>query len=437
LEPDDPLSAIFAEIIIQPLSPVIVIGLLVILILLISSALISGSEIAFFSMSPREIETIKKKQSKKNGNILLLLEKPEKLLATILISNNFVNVGIVMLTSYVMNSLFDFSQNELTGFIVQVIFITFLILLFGEIIPKVYASEAGIRFARMTAGGLLFAFKLFSPISNLLVSSTRLVNRRLKSKHNISIEELSHAYELTHTDIKEDKNILEGIVNFGFIEVKEILKPRVDVIAAEISYGYNKVRSLITEHGYSRIPVYEETFDKIKGILYVKDLLEYHTEADDFEWTKFIRPPYFVPENMKINGLLHEFQTKKMHMALVSDEYGGVAGIVTLEDVLEEIVGDINDETDRERSLYTIISKTEFLLDGKILINDLYKITGEEDVFEDLRGEADSVAGLILEIKGEIPKKDEIIRIKDYVFKITSADNRKIKQMQLKIDRKK
>ena len=436
MEPD-PLSILFyfTQIIVNAFTAGNILGTIGIVLLLISSALVSGSEVAFFSLRPVQLAELRAEQSKKSEVILQLLSKPEKLLATILIANNFINVGIVILSSYVLNDVFDFTQAPLMGFIIQVVVITFLLLLFGEIIPKVYAAEARVKFARFTAAPFAISSKLFSPISNILLMSTDFVNKRLKKTQNISVEDLSHALELTHSDITEDKNILEGIVHFGSIEVKEIMKPRVDVSAADVHFGYNKVRAIVTESGFSRIPVYKETFDNIKGILYVKDLLKYIDEADTFPWQDFVREPFFIPENMKINGLLAEFQTKKMHMALVTDEYGGVGGIVTLEDILEEIVGEITDESDKANSYYTRISENEFLFEGKTPLNDFYKIMNEkEDVFEDIRGDADSLAGLILEIKGEIPKKNDRIKILNYKFKIESADNRKIKQIHVSVE---
>ncbi len=436
LEPD-PLPSLFyfADIIVNPLTFGTVFGIIGIIVLLISSAIVSGSEVAFFSLRPAELEALKAKPSKQNKSVLQLLQKPEKLLATILIANNFINIGIVVLSAYVINSLFDFSDNQLVGFLIQVVSITFILLLFGEIIPKVYAAEAGVKFARFTAGAFVISSKIFSPISSLLIKSTAFVNKRMKKKQNISVEDLSHALALTDSDIKEDKKILKNIINFGSIEVKEIMRPRLDVVAAEASYKYNKIKAIVTESGYSRIPVYEENLDNIKGILYVKDLLAHLDKPDDFDWQKLIRPPFFIPENMKINGLLADFQLKKMHMALVTDEYGGVGGIVTLEDILEEIVGDISDESDRDQTLFNKISENEFIFDAKIQLNDFYKIIDEkEGIFDDIRGEADSLAGLILEIKGEIPKKNDIIKIKQYKFKVEAADNRKIKKIHLIIE---
>ncbi len=430
----EPFQIIFClNIIIKTLTPEFFIGLAGSIILLFSSALVSGSEVAYFSLSPEEKDKLKQDTSGKSELILKLLSNHEKLLATILIANNFINIGIVIISTYILNIAFDFTNSPILGFLIQIVIITFILLLFGEIIPKVYASEYSVSFAKFTAVPLNISMKLFSPVSNILINSTSLVNRRLKKKQNVSAEDLSDALELTKEDIDQDKDILERIVTFGSIDVKEIMKPRVDVIAADINFSFNKLKSLIIESGFSRIPVYEKNFDDIKGILLIKDLLKF-TDKEEFNWTKLIKPPFFVPETMKINDLLEEFREKKIHIAIVTDEYGGFSGIVTMEDVLEEIVGEISDETDEENKLYEKIDDKTYLFDGKIQLNDFYKVLEiNEDIFEDFRGEADSLAGLILEKKGEIPKKGDVINIENYTFTIESADNRKIKKIKLKI----
>lgn len=431
----EPFQTIYIlNIIIKSLSPAFYIGLAGSLILLFSSALVSGSEVAFFSLTPDQKQKLKKAGTKKSDTILNLLKNHEKLLATILIANNFINIGMVILTSYILNLAFDFSGSPVTGFIIQVVIITSVLLLFGEIIPKVYASEFSVSFAKFTVFPLALSMKIFSPVSKILISSTSIVNKRLKMKKIVSVEDLSDALELTENDIKQDKDILERIVTFGSIDVKEIMKPRVDVIAADINYSFNKLKSLIIESGYSRIPVYKENFDTIKGILLIKDLLE-NIEEENYPWHEVIKPPFFIPETMKINDLLEEFREKKIHMAIVTDEYGGSSGIVTMEDIIEEIVGEISDEKDEENLLYQKIDDKNYTFDGKIQLNDFYKIPDiKEDIFEDLRGEADSLAGLILEIKGEIPQKGDEINIGKYSFTIDAADNRKIKKIKLKIN---
>ncbi len=340
-----------------------------------------------------------------------------------------------MLSSYVMNSAINFANSPMWFiFLIQVVVITFLLLLFGEIIPKVYASEASLGFAKFTVYPMAFSMKLFKPVSNILIKSTSFVNNRLKLKQNISVEDLSDALELTEADIKQDKTILERIVTFGSIDVKEVMKPRVDVIAADIKYSFSKLKSLIIESGFSRIPIYEESHDNIKGVLLIKDLLK-SVDEEEYKWQKHIKAPLYVPETMKINDLLEEFRQKKMHMSIVTDEYGGFLGIATMEDIIEEIVGEIKDEKDDDEKYFQKIDDKNYIFEGKILLNDFYKVLEiKTDIFEQSRGESDSLAGLLLEIKGEIPKKNEVIEIDKYTFTIDSADNRKIKKIKLKIN---
>ncbi len=435
MDPEPLLNLINLSVVLNEITSTIYFGILGIVVLLFSSALVSGSEVAFFSLSPSNKNILKEADSKKSNYILNLLKKPQKLLATILIANNFINVGIVMLSAYVMNSAFDFSETPAWAtFLIQVVVITFLLLLFGEIIPKVYATEASLKFAYFTAIPLSISMKLFSPVSNILIKSTSFVNKRLKMKQNISVEDLSDALELTEADIKQDKTILERIVTFGSIDVKEVMKPRVDVVAADINFSFNKLKSLIIESGFSRIPIYEENHDNIKGVLLIKDLLA-NIDIENYEWQKHINSPLYVPETMKINDLLEDFRLKKMHMSIVTDEYGGFLGIATMEDIIEEIVGEISDEKDTEENLFKKIDKKNYIFDGKILLNDFYKVLEiKEDIFETMRGESDSLAGLILEKLGEIPKKGKLIKIGKYNFTIESSDNRKIKQIKLKIE---
>lgn len=404
--------------------------------LLVISGLISGSEVAFFSLGPKEKKLFEENQGKRNKMVLTLLEVPEKLLATILIANNTVNVAIVILSSYITGQILDFKDNPVVGFIIQVVFITFLLLLFGEIIPKVYATKYAARFAAFMAYPLSILEKVFRPLGSILISSTSVINRRFQKKQNLSMDDLSEALDIAENQIEEDKKILRGIVKFGNIEVKEIMKSRVDVVAFELETKFNKLKSILIESGYSRIPVFEDHFDQIKGILYIKDLLPYIGEGDDFSWQKLIREPYFVPETKKIDDLLDEFKNHRNHMAIVIDEYGGTSGIVTLEDILEEIVGEITDEMDDEDISYKEIGPDHFQFEGKTLLNDFYRIVNEEDDFFDKeKGDADTLAGLILEFKGEIPVKNDEVKIQNYLFKIKSVDTRRIKQIEVKIDR--
>ncbi|MDP2336504.1 MAG: gliding motility-associated protein GldE [Bacteroidota bacterium] len=430
------LTAIYWNIQFHPFTLGIAISLLVIMILLVFSALISGSEVAYFSLSPVEKQKIATGSTKRNSFILKNLEYPEQLLATILVTNNFVNVGIVILSSFTVESIVDFSNEPILGFIVQVIVISLIILLFGEIIPKVYSTHHALKFARFISIPMYYLTKFFKPLNSVLIYSTSFLNNRIRAynKH-ISVDELSQALELTsQTELKEENKILKGIVKFGNKNVVEIMRSRVDVISADINFSYSQIMNLITETGFSRIPVYSGTFDNIKGILYIKDLLPHVNKGASFRWQSIIRPPFYVPETKKIDDLLEDFQKNKVHMAIVVDEYGGTSGIVTLEDILEEIVGEITDEFDEEEKFYTKISENKYLFDGKTMLNDFYKVIGSEDtIFDEVKGEADTLAGLILELKGEIPVKNDIINCKNYVFSIEAVDNRRIKQIKVEI----
>jgi putative hemolysin len=430
------LTAIYWNIQFHPFTAGVAISLLIIAILLVFSALISGSEVAYFSLSPAEKHKISRTTSKKSSYIQKNLESPEQLLATILVANNFVNVGIVILSSFTVDSIVDFTNEPILGFIVQVVVISFVILLFGEIIPKVYSTHHAMKFARFIAIPLHYTIKVLKPVNSILIFSTSFLNSRIHAYNNhISVDELSQALELTsQTELKDDSEILKGIVKFGNKSVAEIMRSRVDVVSVDIDTSYSKIMTLITETGFSRIPVFSDSFDNIKGILYIKDLLPHVLKGAAFRWQSIIRPPFYVPETKKIDDLLEEFQKNKVHMAIVVDEYGGTSGIVTLEDVLEEIVGEITDEFDEEEKFYTKISENKYIFDGKTMLNDFYKIIGYEDtIFDDVKGEADTLAGLILELKGEIPVKNDTIICKNYVFTIEAVDNRRIKQIKVEI----
>ena len=421
------------------LDPGVIIVSLVILVLLVFSAAISGSEIAYFFLNPTQIEEIKASKSKTNKLILSLLEIPKRLLATILISNNFINVSIVILGAYVSNKLFDFSDFPIIGFIIEIVVMTGIILLFGEIMPKIYATQKPVTFARFMATPLRFLIKLFYPFSSLLVRSTSIIDKRFARKgQNITMDELSEAIDITADDKNSDEEIkiLKGIVKFTDIEVKEIMKSRMDVLALDAEIPFKEVINIVIESGYSRIPVYEETFDNIKGILYVKDLLPHLDAKDDLKWLDLLRPAFYVPENKKINDLLNEIQEKKIHLAIVVDEYGGTSGIVTLEDIIEEIVGEITDEFDApgDEIDYKKIEDNKYVFEGKTSINDFCKIIDiEDDVFDDVKGDSDSLAGLILETEGGLPKKNKIILIKNFTFKILTVDVRRIKKIEVSI----
>lgn len=415
----------------------VVLGLVVIVFLLVISALVSGSEVAFFSLLPTEIERLRDSSARSAKRVLLLLEQPDRLLATILVTNNFVNIGIVVISTFITDQVFDFGENKWLSLVVQVLVISFLILFFSEILPKVYANRYAVAFAKFISGGLKVAGKIFWPVSSFLIRSTQVVNNRLqKKKSNISIDELSDALELTEVSLTEEKGLLKGIVKFGNIDVNEIMQSRVDVIGIDKSTTFSALMNLVNESGYSRIPVYVDSFDNIEGVLYIKDLLPYLNMSEEFDWQTIIRAPYFVPESKKINDLLKEFQQKHIHMAIVVDEYGGTSGIVTLEDILEEIVGEITDESDVEVLPYKIIDDNHYEFDGKVFLNDFYKIAQvDDDVFDKVKGDADTLAGLILELRGEIPKAKDKLSFKNFVFEVVEVDKRRIKLLRIKVER--
>jgi gliding motility-associated protein GldE len=413
---------------------VAIISLLVSMILLCFSALISASEVAFFSLDPQTIDELEESENKVDRTILRLLDSPQRLLASILIGNNFVNVAIILLLTVFTNAVFDFESNPLVGFIFQAIIITFILLLFGEITPKVYATQYARRAATITVPVLSALEKLLGPFVSLLINSTSIVNNRLAkhNKKNISMDELSHALELTSNSKDEDTEILEGIIKFGNIQAIDIMTSRVDVVDVNIKLDFKQLLDVIISSGYSRIPVYSGTRDNIKGLLYSKDLLPHLDKPANFRWQSLVRPAYYVPETKKIDDLLNEFQEHKIHLALVVDEYGGVSGLITLEDILEEIVGDISDEYDNEEELFSKIDNHTFIFEAKIQLNDFFKIAEiEEEDFVKVTEEVETLAGLILELKGEIPSKNERIGYGRYVFEIIAVDNRRIKKVKL------
>jgi len=410
-------------------------GFLILVILLLLSAIISGSEVAFFSLTPNDLSRLRKEKTRKALSLLSLTAMPDKVLSTILVANNLVNVGIIILSAFLSESLLGESMAPVTRFIVEVVAITFIILLFGEIMPKVYATRNHFAVAYNMAVPLSILEKALRPGTAALMFMTKSVRKRsLSRKKKISMNDLSDALDLTADKLEEEKKILKGIVNFGNISVSAIMCPRVDVTALDITEGFSRVIPVITESGYSRIPVYSGSFDNVKGILYAKDVLPYAGSPDSFKWQSLIRPPYFVPETKKINELLKEFQLRKIHMAVVIDEYGGTSGIVTLEDILEEIVGEISDESDVDTPLYRKVDENTYIFEGKILLNDFYKILSlDRDPFADVKGEAETLAGLVLELTGEIPKRNQTIEYGPYIFTIESSDKRRIKEIRVNL----
>jgi putative hemolysin len=435
LETDLFLSHFFLvapDIIFHPVTTSIITAAIAMIILLGGSALVSGSEVAFFSLKPEDVDYFRVKNSRKSNMVLKHLEKPELLLATILIVNNFINVGIIILSAYISSELISFGSNTTLKFIFDVVIITFIILFFGEILPKVFAGQSPRKFALHMSGPLKTVTQLLKPASKLLVKSSEYVkNKAAQKTKNLSLDDISDALDLTGDEIFEEKQILKSIVTFGNINAEEIMTARVDVTDLEIQSDFSKVLAVIVESGYSRIPVFDETPDNVKGILYVKDLLPHLEKDNTFRWQKLIRPAYYVPETKRINDLLTEFQANKIHMAIVVDEYGGTAGIVTLEDILEEIVGEISDELDDDEDFFSVQPDGTLAFEGKTLLKDFFKVTGiDEAVFDEYKGEAETLAGLLLEVKGIIPEKHEIIELGSYRFTILAADNRRIKKIK-------
>ena len=408
----------------------------VIIFLLIFSACVSGAEISYFSLNMSDLEELSE-ENPKSKLIYNLLRKPNLLLATILIANNFINVAIVIISTYLTSISFQFPEGSVLEFIFQVIIITSLLVLFGEITPKVYANQNAVKFSLWMAKPLMILKRIFYPFSYILVSSTSIIENKLKKKEsNVSIDDISKALDLTDQEYEgKEEMILRSIVEFGNTDVKEIMKSRVDVVAVDKNTKYSELLKIITSSGYSRIPIYDQQFDNVLGILYIKDLIPYLSKNDDFKWIDLCRLPYFVPENKMINDLLKEFQAKKNHIAIVVDEYGGASGIVTLEDVLEEIVGEINDEFDDDDNIYSKLDESNFIFEGKILLIDFLKIVGcDVDLLDDIKGESDSLAGLILEHEGKIPKIGDTIKIKHFTFQIEAVDLRRIKRIKVTLN---
>jgi putative hemolysin len=444
----------------------LIIAILLVVLLLICSALISSSEVAFFSLSPNEMKELKEEQSPEASRILNLREKPRTLLATILISNNFINIAIAIISSYVIERILSMERMEgwakglidqftflavepatfakVIHFIITVGGVTFLLVLFGEVVPKIYARLNNMWLAKRMSGILSMLLNFFNPVSGVMVKATNIIERRLMShaQNTASREEIDQAIELT---VKEDQravsdiDILKGIVKLADVSVTQIMKSRVDVVAVDFRISFGDLLKVIREKEYSRIPVYDENFDNITGILYVKDLINHLDEADDFEWQPLIRTNvFYVPEAKKINDLLREFQEQRLHMAIVVDEYGGSTGIVTLEDIMEEVIGEIKDEFDDDIEVeYVKLDEYNYMFEGKTLLNDVCRVIGvDTTTFDEVRGDADSVAGLILEVTGQFPKAEQEIHYNDFVFKVVTVSKRRIEQIRITIAKK-
>ena len=430
---DSFLLDISSYITVNPISPSILVSILLALFLILLSGFASASEIAFFSLSPADLEAMDPDKSPLDMQVQKLRDDSERTLATILITNNLVNVTIIMLCNYIFNSLFTFGE-EWLQFLCVTILLTFLLLLFGEIIPKVYSRKNPLAFCRKAVKGVIFFRKLFWPVETILLKSGAFAEKVLqKENRQLSIDDLEQALELTDkSDIKDEQSMLQGIIRFGDETAKEVMTSRQDIIDLDIRCSYDNVLKCIVDNNYSRIPVYQDNKDNIRGVLYIKDLLPHLSKPANFRWQSLIRPPYFVPETKKIDDLLREFQENKVHIAIVVEEFGGTSGIVTLEDILEEIVGEINDEYDEEEHNYTKLDANSYIFEGKTLLNDFTKILNlPDDEFDDVEGDADSLAGLLLEIKGDFPAVHEILKYKRYTFEVLAIEERRISKVKV------
>lgn len=416
-------------------SPELYLMVALIIVLLLFSGFASASEIAFFSLSPSDLNALDPERNDVDAKIEKLRDESERTLATILITNNLVNVTIIMLCNYVFDHLVDFGKALWLQFLCITVLLTFLLLLFGEIMPKVYARQRSLAYCRFSAGTIMFLRWLFWPLGSILMGSGALAGKIVqKESHVLSVDDLEQALELTDKEeIKAEQSMLQGIIRFGDETAKEIMTPRQDIVDLSMKDDFNTVINCIVENNYSRIPVYQGNADNIRGVLYIKDLLPHIGKTASFRWQSLIRPPYFVPETKKIDDLLREFQTNKIHIAIVVDEFGGTSGLVTLEDILEEIVGEIHDEYDEEEKTYTKVNQNTYIFEGKTLLSDFFKILDIDDDFAEVEGDAESLAGLLLELKGDFPKVNEKISYGKYTFEILAIEERRISKVKVVI----
>lgn len=433
------ISDISSLVVFQPITKGIVLAAILAAFLLLLSGFASGSEIAFFSLSPQDLDELEPDKRSEDSRIVMLRDDSERTLATILIANNFVNVTIIMLCNYIFGSLVKF-KSEWLEFLCITVLLTFLLLLFGEIMPKVYSRQTPLKFCRRVVGGVMFLRKLFWPLETILLRSGMLAEKVMqKENRQLSVDDLEQALELTDkNDIKEEQSMLQGIIRFGDETAKEVMTSRQDIVDLDIRSSYADVLKCIVENNYSRIPVYQDNTDNIRGVLYIKDLLPHLGKPASFRWQSLIRPPYFVPETKKIDDLLREFQENKVHIAIVVDEFGGTCGIVTLEDILEEIVGEINDEFDEDEKTYSKLNYNTYLFEGKTLLSDFCRILQiDDDEFSDVEGDADTLAGLLLEIKGDFLSIHEKIDYLNYTFEVVGLEERRISRVKVIIHEKK
>ena len=426
-----------SDISFNPISLGVVIAILITIVLLGLSAFASASEIAYFSLSPSDLSELSEERTEQDKAINMLRDDSERTLATILITNNFVNVTIIMLCNYIFTSLVYFGEKAYwLQFLIVTVLLTFLLLLFGEIIPKVYSREDPLAFCRRSVSGILFFRLLFWVFESILLRSGFLASKVIKNDQQmLSVDELEHALELTDkNDIKEEQKMLQGIVRFGDETVREVMTSRQDIVALNINSPFSDVLKSIVENNYSRIPVYQNNDDNIKGVLYIKDLLPHLAKPTSFKWQTLMRPPHFVPETKRLDDMMKDFKENKVHIAIVVDEFGGTSGLITLEDILEEIVGEINDEYDEEDTSYSKLNYNTYVFDGKTLLSDVTKILEvEDDYFSEIEGDADSLAGLLLEIKGDFPTMHERIEYRNFMFEILKVDGRRISKVKITI----
>ena len=426
-----------SDISFNPISLGVAIAILITIVLLGLSAFASASEIAYFSLSPSDLSELSEERAEQDKAINMLRDDSERTLATILITNNFVNVTIIMLCNYIFTSLVHFGEKAYwLQFLIVTVLLTFLLLLFGEIIPKVYSREEPLAFCRRSVSGILFFRRLFWGFESILLRSGFLASKVIKNDQQmLSVDELEHALELTDkNDIKEEQKMLQGIVRFGDETVREVMTSRQDIVALNINSPFSDVLKSIVENNYSRIPVYQNNDDNIKGVLYIKDLLPHLAKPTSFKWQTLMRPPHFVPETKRLDDMMKDFKENKVHIAIVVDEFGGTSGLITLEDILEEIVGEINDEYDEEDTSYSKLNYNTYVFDGKTLLSDVTKILEvDDDYFSEIEGDADSLAGLLLEIKGDFPTMHERIEYRNFMFEILKVDGRRISKVKITI----
>lgn len=430
----------FGEVSFGAMTPGVAFAILLTLVLLGMSGFASGAEIAFFSLSPSDISELNASKHPRDKRIQLLREDSERTLATILITNNLVNVTIIMLCNYIFAQLVNFGNAVWLQFLCITVLLTFILLLFGEIMPKVFSRQNPLAFCRRSVGGISICRRVFWPLETILLRSGILAEKVVqKESHVLSVDDLEQALELTDkNDIKDERSMLKGIIRFGDETAKEVMTSRQDIVDLDIKCSYADVLKCIVENNYSRIPVYQENEDNIRGVLYIKDLLPHLSKPATFRWQSLIRPPYFVPETKKIDDLMREFQENKVHIAIVVDEFGGTSGIVTLEDILEEIVGEINDEYDEDTKSYSKLNYNTYLFEGKTLLSDFCKVLNvDDDEFVDVEGDADTLAGLLLEIKGDFPSMHEKIDYKNYTFEVMEIDQRRISKVKVTVHEKK